>query len=75
MQTNDLLQLKEEIQIAKEQQQKLKGKKESLLEQLVELGCTDIKTADRKINQLDLEIKEASKEIELAMQEIENELT
>lgn len=74
MTEHDLLQLKEEIDEAKELQSKLEGQREALLQQLKEeYGCSTIKQAEKLLTKMEKDIETMSDEIQDGLDLLEKE--
>lgn len=67
-----LLGLKEKIENAKSQIQSAEGKKEYLLQELADLGCSSVKEAEEKIVYLQENIDELSDKIQKIVEQIED---
>ena len=75
MTTQDLLDLKQEIEEAKETCTKLEGRKETLMEQLQKkFGVKTIPAAEKKLKAMEKEINEWDEKIETAIAELETKL-
>jgi len=61
MKSDELLKIKNTLLVKTKEQDKLLGKKENLLEQLKELGCSSFPEAEIKIEELEIEIKKKEK--------------
>jgi len=74
MTEHELLQLKEEIDEAKELQSKLEGQREALLQQLKEeYGCSTIKQAEKLLAKMESDIGTMSDEIQDGLDKLEKE--
>lgn len=74
MTEHELLQLKEEIDEAKELQSKLEGQREALLQQLKEeYGCSTIKQAEKLLTKMEKDIETMSDEIQDGLDLLEKE--
>ena len=72
MTEKDLLDLKKEIEEAKKRQANLQGRREALLEQLQkEYGVETIDQAQKKLKQLDAQLKKKKEAIADATEELE----
>ena len=72
MNEQELLDLKKEITEANEKLSNLKGRKETLLEQLQkQFGVKTLAAAEKKVKALETEIAEWSEQIETATEELE----
>jgi len=70
--TDKLLQLKAEIDEAKIKIAELNGKKESLMQDLKKnWNCTTLKQAEKKLVDLEGDVKDLSKQIEKGVAELE----
>lgn len=67
-----LLGLKEKIENVKSQIQSAEGKKEYLLQELADLGCSSVKEAEEKIVDLQENIDELSDKIQKIVEQIED---
>ena len=75
MTEQELLDLKQEIEQAKENLSKLEGRKEAKMDQLkADYGIKTIAAAQKKIKQLEKEIAEWGEKIRVATKELENKL-
>ena len=75
MNEQELLELKREIEEAKENLSKLEGRKEQLLEQLQkQYGIKTLVAAEKKKKSLEEEIEEWDEKIREATEELENQL-
>ena len=75
MTTQDLLDLKQEIEESKETCTKLEGRKETLMEQLQKkFGVKTIPAAEKKLKAMEKEINEWDEKIETAIAELETKL-
>lgn len=72
MTEQQLLDLKKQIDSAKQRQAELTGKKKALMEQLAELGCKSVAEADKRIAQLQKQIEKLEEEKEKGIKEIED---
>ncbi len=71
--TDELLELKKDIEENKEETIRLKTKLESAMESLAEEGCKTLEEAKEKLTELEKEIKEKQKEIETCVESLEKE--
>jgi uncharacterized protein YaaN involved in tellurite resistance len=71
MNEQDLLELKKDIDKAKEEKLQLQGQRKTLLSQLLEHGCKTLEEAEKKLKTLQKEIDNISVTIEKGMDEIE----
>ena len=75
MTTQELLDLKQEIEESKESCTKLEGRKETLMEQLQKkFGVKTIPAAEKKLKAMEKEINEWDEKIETAIAELETKL-
>lgn len=69
-----LLELKKEIEEAKNVVAELKGQRTALMTQLKEeWGCTTIEAADKKVKDLEKQIKDLTTNIETGLEELERQ--
>jgi predicted nucleic acid-binding Zn-ribbon protein len=72
MTEQELLDLKQQIDDAKEKNLQLKGQKDALMQQLKDdWGCASIEQAGKKIKSMEKQIADLSVEIETGLQELE----
>lgn len=72
MNEQQLVDLKKKIDLAKQKQSELKGKKKALLENLkTNFGCNTIAEAEKKASELEKEVSKLDADIEEGMKEIE----
>jgi septal ring factor EnvC (AmiA/AmiB activator) len=75
MTEKDLLELKEEIEEAKQKVSELKGEKQALLKQLKEnWKCSSIEDAEKKLVKLGEQEEQLSNQIETGIEELEEML-
>lgn len=75
MTKQELLDLRQEIDDEKENLSKLEGRKETLMEQLLEkYGVKTVAAAKKKVKDLEKEITELGEQIEIATVELEDQL-
>jgi predicted transcriptional regulator len=75
MTEKDLLELKEEIEEAKQKVSELKGEKQALLKQLKEnWKCSSIEDAEKKLVKLGEQEEQLSNQIEAGIEELEEML-
>ncbi len=68
MNTNDLLSIKETLNAKVREQDKLLGRKETLVEQLNKLGCSSFIEAEEKIEALEKEIETMETAFKLSLE-------
>ena len=72
MTEKELLELKEEIEGAKEKSSELKGEKQSLMKRLKEeWDCKSVKDAEKLISEMEKEIETTSLEINNGLEELD----
>jgi predicted transcriptional regulator len=71
MEKDDLLNLKREIDLARNEVSELKGRRSGLIQDLEKnWGCSSLEEAMDKIEQLDKKLSKAQKELEDGMEEL-----
>ena len=72
MEKTQLLELKEQIDTAKQQVSQLEGRKEYLMQQLKEQWkCSTIPAAEKKVKELEKEISDLDEQIQDGVKELE----
>ena len=74
MDQQDLLELKEKIDSAKEKAAELKGRKQGLMKELADdWGCSTVAEAEKKIKAMETEVTQTNEKIKKGVAELEAE--